>query len=220
MLTFYYHPLSPIARRVWIALLEKDIPFKPVVVNLNGEQLRPEFLSLNPFHHVPVVVDGDFRIIESLAILDYLEATYPVPSLVPQNPQAIARMRMVQMVTIHELTPKLAALVRVGENPESDQAIIQHVTNVLDFLTEQLGDAAYFGGEHLSLADVTAGATLPLLHRLGVGFAGHPAIAAWFDRIMARASWQQTEPDDDAFNTWRRWIALMIKRRQRQLSRA
>ncbi|MGJ3253300.1 MAG: glutathione S-transferase family protein [Elainellaceae cyanobacterium] len=219
MLTFYYHPLSPVARRVWIALLEKGIPFQPVLVNLNGDQFKPEFLSLNPFHHVPVVVDGNLRIIESLAILDYLEVTYPAPSLVPHNPQAIAKMRMVQMVTANELMPKLPTLVKVGEHPESDQAMIQPIMTVLDFLTEQLGDAVYLGGEHLSLADVTAGATLPLLHRLGISFANYPAIATWFDRIMAREAWQQTEPDDDAFNTWKRWIALMIKRRQRQLSR-
>ncbi len=36
MLTFYYHPLSPVARRVWLALLEKEIPFEPKLVNLTG----------------------------------------------------------------------------------------------------------------------------------------------------------------------------------------
>lgn len=57
MLTFYYHPLSPVARRVWLFLLEKEIPFHPVVVDLRQEQFTPEFLTLNPFHHVPVIVD-------------------------------------------------------------------------------------------------------------------------------------------------------------------
>ena len=77
MLTFYYHPLSPVARRVWLALLEKQIPFHPVLVDLRGEQNQPEFLALNPFHHVPVIVENDLRLIESLAILDYLEKRYP-----------------------------------------------------------------------------------------------------------------------------------------------
>ncbi len=218
MLTFYYHPLSPIARRVWIALLEKQIPFAPVMVNLTGEQLKPEFLALNPFHHVPVVVDGDLRVLESLAILDYLEAHYPTPSLLPQAAVAIARMRMVQMVTINELMPQLPVLVMATENSTPNLAALQQVTAVLDFFTEQLGDATYFGGETLSLADITAGAALPLIHRLGVGFESHRAIATWYEHIMARTSWAQTEPDDDAFHIWKRWILLMIKRRQRQVS--
>jgi len=219
MLTFYYHPLSPIARRVWIALLEKEIPFQPVVVNLNGEQLKPDFLALNPFHHVPVLVDGDFRVIESLAILDYLEAKYPTPSLLPQTPEAIARMRMVQMVTTNELTPKLPALTLASESPDPDEETMQHIVRVFDFLTGELGDADYFGGETLSLADVTAGALFPLLCRLGVSLKGHRAIAAWYNRITTRQAWVETEPDDDAFNTWKRWILLRIKRRQRQIAR-
>jgi glutathione S-transferase len=46
-----------------------------------------------------VLVDGDFRVIESFAILDYLEARYPTPALMPAIPAAIAKVRMVEMVT-------------------------------------------------------------------------------------------------------------------------
>ena len=73
MLTFYYHPLRPLLEQVWIALLERRIPFEPALVDLRGEQHQPDFLALNPFHHVPVIVDDGFRVVESLAILDYLE---------------------------------------------------------------------------------------------------------------------------------------------------
>ena len=48
MLTFYYHPLSPIARLVWLALLEKDIPFTPVIIDLSSrEQFQPNFRVYN-----------------------------------------------------------------------------------------------------------------------------------------------------------------------------
>ncbi|MBF2022554.1 MAG: glutathione S-transferase family protein [Hydrococcus sp. C42_A2020_068] len=47
MLKFYYNPISPIARRVWIVLLEKNIPFESVLVNLNGDKFQPEFLAIN-----------------------------------------------------------------------------------------------------------------------------------------------------------------------------
>ncbi|MGB3493600.1 MAG: glutathione S-transferase family protein [Elainellaceae cyanobacterium] len=219
MLTFYTHPLSPIARRVWITLLEKEIPFESVVVNLNGEQRKSQFLALNPFHHVPVIVDDGVRVLESLAILDYLEAKYPAPSLLPQSPEAIARMRMVQMVTVHELTPKFAALVPSNEGTAIDEAVLSHVYTVFDFFTEQLTDMPYFGGEVLSLADVTAGAALPLLVRLGIGLQDYPAIASWYERLIERPAWQQSEPDDDAFEIWKRWVSLMIKRRKQRAKR-
>ncbi|NET60989.1 MAG: glutathione S-transferase family protein [Symploca sp. SIO2E6] len=221
MLKFYYHPLSPIARRVWIALLEKEIPFEPVIVNLrDGEQLKPEFLSLNPFNHVPVLLDGELRILESLAILDYLEAQYPSPSLMPQEPTQIAKMRMVQMVTTNELLTKIPALLIASNDPKSNEATYKQIATALDFLTEQLGNSAYFGGDDLSLADITAGAALSLLVRLGVELKEHQAIAAWHKRIILRESWQQTKPDEDDFKTWKRWLSLVIKRRQQQMARA
>lgn len=220
MLTFYYHPLSPVARRVWIALLEKAIPFNPVIVNLSGDQLKPDYLALNPFHHVPVIVDDGVRVLESLAILDYLEAKYPTPSLLPQSPAAIAQMRMVQMVTVNELTPKFPALVPSDEDGAVNPTVLTHVYTVFDFFNEQLANAPYFGGDRLSLADVTAGAAVPLLVRLGLSLHDYPAIATWHNRLMLRPAWQQTEADDASFNTWKRWIALMIKRRKRQTNRA
>ncbi|NEP57285.1 MAG: glutathione S-transferase family protein [Symploca sp. SIO2G7] len=217
MLKFYHDPLSPVSRRVWIGLLEKGIPFEPITVNLKGEQFEPEFLSLNPFHHIPVVVDGELRVLESLAILDYLEAKHPSPSLIPEEPAAIAKMRMVQMVITNELTTKIPALVKAIDASKPDLATVRHIATALDFLTEQLGDSAYFGGDDLSLADVTAGALLPLQIRLGVELKEHPKITAWYKRIMARESWQQTEPDDDAFEAWKKSIALIIKRRQHRV---
>ncbi len=48
MLKLYHSPLSPNSRRVWIALLEKDIPFELVPLNMDGDQCQPEFLALNP----------------------------------------------------------------------------------------------------------------------------------------------------------------------------
>ncbi len=60
MLKLYHNPISSNSRRVWIALLEKEIPFELVSLNLDGDQFQPEFLALNSFHHIPVLVDDGF----------------------------------------------------------------------------------------------------------------------------------------------------------------
>lgn len=112
MIQLYHTPISFNSRRVWVMLLEKQIPFKTIEVNLDGEQFQPEFLTLNPFHHIPVLVDDGFTVIESLAILDYLEAKYPEPALLPKNPEQLATVRMIQLVTANELLPTLMPFIR------------------------------------------------------------------------------------------------------------
>lgn len=114
MITFYYSQLSPNARRVWLALLEKNIPFQGVPLHLNGDQKHPDFLALNPFHQVPVLVDGDFTLLESVAILDYLEARYPHPALLPSDPAALGTVRMVQMLVDNKLFPAATTLLAHG----------------------------------------------------------------------------------------------------------
>lgn len=222
MLKFYYHPLSPIARRVWIALLEKEIPFEPILVDLRGKQFEEDFLTLSPFHHVPVLVHQDLRLIESIAILDYLELQFPQVPLTPRTPQApaaIAQMRMVQMVTTNELLPKLVAVVMASEAQPLSQEIASHLESCLRFLEQALGERDYFGGDRLNLADIVAGATVPLFSRLGLSLQAYESLQQWQSRITARSPWQLTKPDEPDFQQWKRWIRLQVQRAQRNRQR-
>ncbi|MDJ1181940.1 glutathione S-transferase family protein [Roseofilum casamattae] len=211
MLKFYYHPLSPIARRVWLALLEKSIPFELILVDLRGEQMKPEFLAINPFHHVPVICDRGLQIIESLAILDYLEQQYPHPSLSPQSPEALAKMRMVQCVTMSELMPKLAPFVYAELEPTSSDSLLEHIDTVLQFFSQELGSHSYFGGDGLNLADIVAGATVPLFCRLGISLTPYPNLEHWHQSLIDREAWQQTSPPEDQFQLWKRWVQRQVK---------
>jgi glutathione S-transferase len=213
MLKFYYHPLSPISRRVWLLLLEKQIPYQLIEVNLgNGKQFEPEFLTINPFHHVPVIVDGDFRVFESLAILEYLELRYPDLALMPTEIQAITKMRMVQQVAVNELMPNLIAVVNSQEQPLSD-ATQKRLATAWQFLDDELEGKTYFGGDRLNLGDIVAGATVPLFHRLGVSLNDYPCLDAWRQRISDRPAWQQTKPDESSFQRWQNWVQLQIRRK-------
>jgi glutathione S-transferase len=213
MLTFYYHPLSPIARRVWIALLEKELEFKERIVKLNEqEQLEPEFLQLNPFHHVPVLVDGDVRLIESIAILDYLDAQYPTGKMTPETPAELGRMRMIQMVIVNELMSVFPVVVTTaGKMPQSHPKTAV-LDAALNFLEQQLGNDGYFGGDRVGLADCVAGVTLPLLRRIGVPMSNYPGLQSWMERLYARPSWQRTEPTEEAFGNWLRYVQLMLRK--------
>jgi glutathione S-transferase len=168
MIEFYYNPLSPIARRVWIALLEKQLEFEPRLVNLNGDQFEPDYLALNPFHHVPVIVDGNFRVLESIAIFDYLEAKYPNPSLSPTDAETLAKVRMVQMVATNEIASHVLPLIVEAEDSTKLVKSKQAIDKGLKFFSETLGNSLYFGGDRLSVGDIVAGNSLILLTKLGI----------------------------------------------------
>jgi len=78
MITFYYGSGSPWAWRVHLALEHKALPYDRRILSFAaGDTRKPEFVALNPRHRVPVIVDGDFVLYESNAIVEYLDEAYP-----------------------------------------------------------------------------------------------------------------------------------------------
>src|SRR4051794_37399111 len=77
-ITLYYGSGSPFAWRVQLALEHKALPYERKVLSFSaGDTRKPEFVALNPRHRVPTIVDGDFVLYESNAIVEYLEEAYP-----------------------------------------------------------------------------------------------------------------------------------------------
>lgn len=217
MLKLYYHPISSPSRCVWITLLEKGLEFELVEISLEGEQFKPEFLAMNPFHHVPVLVDDGFNIIESFAIMDYLEAKYPTPAMLPKDAKDIAIARMVQMVTLTEFGPTLMTVAPKllglpGGDAEKIELALEKMFTAVKFFENLLGDRPFFGGESLTLADVVLGANLPWLPKGGVSLSDYPKMSAWCDRLSARPSWQATQPTPEALE----WLKSRIAARMAQ----
>ncbi len=197
MLKFYYNPISVNARRVWVALVEKQIPFEFILVNLDGDQFHDDFTAINPLQRIPAIVDNGFRVVESLAILDYLEAKYPTPSLMPGDPEAIAFVRMIETVTVVELQPMMIPLTRflVGleVEPWKLEKAQQRVKIILQFFEELLHEQTYFVKEEFTLAEVVAGTLVPSLP-----LEDYPRLKAWSERLAQRESWQQTVAHPEA----------------------
>ena len=98
-ITVYEHPLSPYAQKVKIALDEKGIAYEAKMPAAIGTgRVDQAFLSANPRGEVPALIDGDVAIFDSTIILEYIEDKWSVPALLPKEPVARARARMVEEV--------------------------------------------------------------------------------------------------------------------------
>jgi glutathione S-transferase len=212
MLKFYYNPISVNARRVWVALLEKQIPFELILVNLDGDQFDDDFTAINPLQRIPAIVDDGLRVVESLAILDYLEAKYPTPSLMPSESEAIATVRMIGTITVVELQPATIPLTRplVGleVDPQKLEAAQQRVKSILHFFEELLHEQTYFVGDEFTLAEVVAGTLVPSLP-----LEDYPHLKAWSERLTQRQSWQQTVASPEAIEAALPNIRKILERR-------
>ncbi|WP_319420456.1 glutathione S-transferase family protein [Pleurocapsa sp. FMAR1] len=218
MLKFYYNPLSPLARRVWIALLEKEIPFTPKIVNLKeGEQFKQDFLALNPFHHVPVIIDDGLRVLESLAILDYLESKYSNNPLLPNNSSQLAKVRMAQMVANNELSSLVISLISETADSLKLAGTKRKIKRILDFLSELLAEDNYFGGDSFSLGDIVAGDAILLTGKLGFDLSQVEKIECWCDRLMQREVWQQTQPNDEQVTIFKQTVQQLIKLSKKEI---
>ena len=108
----YMNPLSPNVRRVrltaavlGLALEEKTLEFA------KGEHKNPEYLALNPNGAVPTLVDGEFVLTESRAIMQYLASKKPESGLLPRDEQARADVTRWQFWDASHFSPQAATVV-------------------------------------------------------------------------------------------------------------
>lgn len=94
MIRLYHNDMSVCAQKVRLALAELGLDWESHHLKLRGdEQLRAEYLAINPKGQVPALVDGDFIVVESTVINEYLHDAYGDGYMVPPDPQGRARMR-------------------------------------------------------------------------------------------------------------------------------
>jgi len=129
---------------------------------------------------------------ESLAILDYLEANYPVCSLTPSEPENVAIVRMVEMIAVNEIQPATipltCSLVRLNVDKQKLDAAKERVISVMQFYENLLGNHLCFAGEDVTLADIVAGTLVPSLSMFEVSLDVYPYLQAWSERLAVRAS--------------------------------
>ena len=179
-------------RAEWV-LREVGADYEFITVRLGaGEQLKPEFLRLNPAAKLPVLVDGDTVIPESAAIVFYLADKFPEKGLMPSDLEARAAIYRWVMFTMTELE---APLWRISRNtflyPEdqrqpSDIAIARReFTAMAAILDRHLEGREFIVGDRFSVADCVAAYAMDWADEDGL-LADFPELRAYLARLYAR----------------------------------
>lgn len=201
MRILYHLWLSPLCRKVRVALKEKGLEFDLRAENL--WQRRPEFLALNPACEVPVLVEDDGPTVsDSAAICEYLEEKYPAPPLIPGTAAERAEVRRlvawfdgkfnreVSDCLVGEKIMK--RFLRMGE-PDS-RAIRAGKANIhthLDYIAWLTERRTWLAGPSFSLADIAAAAHLSALDYIGdVPWNEHEEAKLWYARVKSRPSFR------------------------------
>lgn len=111
MLELYTHPMSPCAQKVRLVLAEKGLDWVKHHVSLpDKENLKPDYLKLNPTGVVPTLVHDGRPVIESSLICEYLEDAFPNPVFRTTDPFELATMRLWMKHVDNKLHPSCGAL--------------------------------------------------------------------------------------------------------------
>lgn len=195
MLKLYDYPESPYCQKTRIVLAEKDLSFEIVPVDLKaGEQKRPEFLKLNPFGKVPVLIDDEMIVYDSTIINEYLEDEYPHPPLLPSDSSARARVRTFEDYADNAFIPVTGIILNELRKPEGERDADklanarQQVQRMLAVIDGSLAGRQWLAGT-FSLADVAFAPRVVILPTLGVELDPQwKNVAGWIQRLNQRAS--------------------------------
>jgi len=188
----------PFGQKVRIVLAEKSLTYELIQIDFTqGDQRRPEFLRLNPFARVPVLVDEDTTVYDSTIIIEYLEDEYPEPPVLPTIGSSAlrARARLFEDFADTSFTPPVGQLIAEVSKPEGDrdqarvQRLHQSVERVLDYLNHELQGNNFLAGE-FSVADIGFAPRMLILNEIGIDVLGNNRnnIDAWIKRMMERPS--------------------------------
>ncbi|OZI18823.1 glutathione S-transferase [Bordetella genomosp. 9] len=153
----FHHPLSGHAHRARLFLSLIAQPAELVEVDLaNRAHKQPDFLKLNPFGQVPVLVDGDVVIADSNAILVYLAKKTGKTDWLPEAPVQAAAVQRWLSVAAGDIAfgPAAARLVTVFAAPLDADAAIARAHVVLKRMDDALANQQWIAADHPTIADV------------------------------------------------------------------
>jgi glutathione S-transferase len=182
-------------RTVWL-LNELGIPFERAALHIEDVR-KPDFWVISPNGKVPVLVDGHFKIFESMAINLYLAAKYNKDSLFPMGIEDQALCSQWSFWGVAELeTPLLTVLVEMfmvaleKRQPEKEDEARRALTKPFVVLNAALKSRDYLLGPTFTVADLNLASICAWTKPIKYEFGPYPNVATWLGRCLSRPAYK------------------------------
>jgi glutathione S-transferase len=198
----YVLPPSPRAFKVIALKNHLGIECEMRIVDLaKGDQLTPEYIAMNPNKKMPVLEDNGFVLWESNAILFYLASKKPESGLWPSELKAQADvLRWLAWESAHwdaesfgmvgyEKVSK-GVLGLGSADPVFITRSAQNYDRFAAVLNDHLRGRKWLTGNHLTIADFSIGAWIPVAEHLQLSIAKFPEIGRWYEGLASLPAWQ------------------------------
>lgn len=192
---------TPNGFKALIALEELGLPYKPHWINITtGEQMKPEYLAINPNNKIPAITDPDgpdgkpVTIFESGAVMVYLGDK--TKKLLPASGPA-------RYTTLEWLFWGAAGTGPMGgqlgywaffakdKNPPAIERYMNEVTRILGVADKRLATSAYLAGDDFTIADINSFTYARSVGRFGLDIAKFANVTRWVQAIEARPAVQR-----------------------------
>ena len=199
----YHNPLSPNVRRVRLTAAVLGLELEEHTLDFaKGEHKSAEHLALNANGAVPTLVDDDFALTESRAIMQYLASKKPELGLLPKDEKDRADVTRWQFWDASHFSPVLGTIAfekllkpMMGLGATDAAKVTEALAGFRRWaavLDKRLAGKQYVVGNALTIADLTLASSLMYAEKAEVPVSEFPNIVAWFARITALDGWKKT----------------------------
>jgi len=196
-------PLSPRAFKVLLAAHQIGVPYDMTLLNLAvGDQRKPDYAKINPNQRMPSLEDGDFRLWESNAIVNYLAEQKPDAGYLPRDVKTRALTQQWQFWEANHWDPACAIFMfenfvkKLFGRGDADPNEIKRGTELMSRLAPvfdgQLQKTRYIVGDRMTVADLCLAADLVSAGQAQMPLSEYRNIQRWIAEMRALPAWQKT----------------------------
>jgi len=212
----YFNSSTSYRVRIALALKGLDVNLLPIDIRVQAHK-EPEYVRKNPSANVPLLDDDGFQLGQSLAIMDYLDAKYPEPRLIPQDAHLRARVLEMALLVACDMHPVnnlrvLRYLVQqLGVDDAAKNAWYAHWIaegfHALEQLLVRAHSSPFCMGDKVSLADCCLVPQVANAQRMGCDLSAWPRVLAVYAHCTALPAFVQAapqqQPDYDTASVFR-----------------
>jgi glutathione S-transferase len=191
-LKLYTLPLSGNSYKIRLMLSILGLDYQSILTDSSkGETQTAEFKQLNPRGQIPVLIDGDELIWDSMAILVYLARRYGNESWLPGDALGEARVMQWLAVSENELLYGLARarVTLLFKRPFDLETCYADARPGLEAMQKQLSLQDWLAAQHPTIADIACYPYVRLADEARFSLTPYPAVCEWLERVEAIPGW-------------------------------